>query len=251
MSRQLKQLLYGGFYLGIIIFFIIPFYNAFLKPTPSCFDKVQNQNEEGVDCGGVCSQICLPADLAPISLAERPRIFTPFPGRLSILVALKNPNAEYGANLQYKIFLEDATGQVLGVTTQDEVLFSSQIKYILLPNFSLEGADKVTQARVEVLYTDWLPQAFISQPRVSLRNEITQEEEGVIRVRGTVVNEDIKAAERVNIVALIVNEWGGTLGASATVLENLAPGEVREFSISHPKVPNVNFDETKVFIAAR
>jgi len=251
MSRRFKQILYGGFYVAVLLLVVVPFYNTFLKPGPSCSDGVQNQNEEGVDCGGVCRNICLPADLQPISLAERPRIFLPLPERLSVLIRFRNPNPDHGGSFSYEISLKDSLGNVLGVTTQDEFLFPSQIKYVLLPNFTFDSVSSVTQANIEVLDTSWVPQTFVTQPKIVLRNETTIEELGGVRVRGTVVNEDIREAETVEIVALIANQWGGTLGVSATVLENLEPGEVREFSISHPPLLNVNLDETRVFISAR
>lgn len=250
MNRRLKQIFYGGIYLGLLLLIIIPFYNTFLKPAPSCKDGVQNQNEEGIDCGGVCATICLPADLQPITLAERPRIFLPLPERLSVLIRFKNPNPEYGATFQYQLTISDEANQPLGSLSREEFLFPGQIKYVLVPNFSLKGVERVTQADVQIGTTNWVPQAYVAQPQVALRNESTAEEEGVLRVRGTVVNEDIRPAKKVVITALFANQWGGTLGVSATTLEQVLAGETRDFSISHPPMINVNLEETKVFVSA-
>jgi hypothetical protein len=251
MSRSWKQLIYGGFYLGILLLVAMPFYDTFLRPRPSCSDGILNQGEEGVDCGAVCRRICLPPDLEPLALAERPRIFLPIKDHLSVLIRFRNPNPEHGATFQYKLSLEDSVGKILGVTSQDDFLFPSQIKYVLLPNFTLDDVEKVTQANIEISSTNWVPQTFVTQPKVVLRNEVAVDEGDVVRVRGRVVNEDIRLAESVNIVALIANQWGGTIGSSATILENLEPGEVREFSISHPKLPNINLSETRVFVSAK
>lgn len=34
------------------------FYETFIKITPTCFDSKQNQDERGIDCGGICSRVC-------------------------------------------------------------------------------------------------------------------------------------------------------------------------------------------------
>lgn len=33
-------------------------YVTFFKVTPTCFDNKQNQNELGIDCGGICAKLC-------------------------------------------------------------------------------------------------------------------------------------------------------------------------------------------------
>ncbi len=47
-------------------------YVKFIKHEPTCFDQKQNQDERGIDCGGICSIMCL-ADTKPlIPLWTRP-----------------------------------------------------------------------------------------------------------------------------------------------------------------------------------
>ena len=51
-----KQIIIAFVYLIILAVIGTGFYFLFLKPTlPSCSDKIQNQGEAGVDCGGPCS----------------------------------------------------------------------------------------------------------------------------------------------------------------------------------------------------
>lgn len=46
----------------VVIIFLIAgyfFYETFIKVTPTCFDGKQNQDEQGIDCGGsICSKLC-------------------------------------------------------------------------------------------------------------------------------------------------------------------------------------------------
>src|SRR3989338_1384244 len=52
-----KQLTYFLVFLIVIIGVIVGFYLNITAP--SCNDKKQNQDEKGVDCGGVCAKECL------------------------------------------------------------------------------------------------------------------------------------------------------------------------------------------------
>ena len=66
MTRLAKQIIIA------IIFFLILAGFGFLVywnilPNPSCFDNIQNQNEEGIDCGGPC-QSCEAAALKNLEI---------------------------------------------------------------------------------------------------------------------------------------------------------------------------------------
>ena len=54
LKKQLK--IFSGFAVLVLLIVLGGIY--YFEPSPSCFDKIQNQNEEGIDCGGVCKQ-CL------------------------------------------------------------------------------------------------------------------------------------------------------------------------------------------------
>ena len=110
--RTMKQAIYGSIYLALFLLFATWFYFLVVKPAPSCFDKKQNQNEEGVDCGGVCSRICLPANLQPISLVDRVQTFFPVTNKVTLLARIKNPNSTHGANISYTLILYDDQDQV-------------------------------------------------------------------------------------------------------------------------------------------
>ena len=51
MPRLLKQFLYGVFYLAIIAAVGVGFYFHYDNAPPSCFDGIQNEGEQGIDCG--------------------------------------------------------------------------------------------------------------------------------------------------------------------------------------------------------
>ena len=54
MKRTLKQLLYGFFYLVILLAVVLGAYLLFFQKSSSCFDNIKNQEAVGIDCGGSC-----------------------------------------------------------------------------------------------------------------------------------------------------------------------------------------------------
>jgi len=88
-------------YLGAIILFFVIIIGIILyftfSTTPTCFDNVQNQNETGIDCGGVCQQLCRAQYVAPNLLWTRWSKIKAT-GLYSIIAYLENPNIGVGSN---------------------------------------------------------------------------------------------------------------------------------------------------------
>ena len=75
---------------------------CFFHKTPTCFDGVKNQNEKGLDCGGVCTRICSGDISTPIVMWQR--VFQVTPGVYSAVAYIQNPNV---LNRPYKVLAND------------------------------------------------------------------------------------------------------------------------------------------------
>src|SRR3989344_5853258 len=75
--------------LGVPAFF-------FLYEKPSCVDGKQNQGELGVDCGGVCRNLCQAKQSPPIVVWAQK--FKVAEGRYSIAAYIENPNVSGSVN---------------------------------------------------------------------------------------------------------------------------------------------------------
>jgi len=107
--RILKQLGYGSLYLAIIMVFVVGIYSVTVREDPTCFDNIQNQSEEGVDCGGDCVS-CV---LKNAKLEIRQSTFIPAGAdRITVLAVVRNPT-ETGAFFSYKIDVESNFGGTL------------------------------------------------------------------------------------------------------------------------------------------
>jgi hypothetical protein len=103
----------------LILFVGLPAFLYFYKP-PTCFDGMQNQDEKGIDCGGICKKLCQ-SDFLPAVV-----LWTDFekvaPGLYNVAAYIENPNINAAAaNVPYQFSVFDGEGvliiQVRGLVT--------------------------------------------------------------------------------------------------------------------------------------
>lgn len=85
-----RKLFYGIFSIVALVLVIgVPLFFVLYK-TPTCFDGKQNQNEKGIDCGGVCTRLCSSDIANPIVLWQRSFVVTD--GVYNAVAYVQNPN---------------------------------------------------------------------------------------------------------------------------------------------------------------
>lgn len=94
-KRITKQIIIALIFLGIISLIGGGVYLA-RRPEPTCFDGVQNQEEEGIDCGGPCILCDLKYD-PPLSVAGSPILLTNENNRIDVIFKITNLSQEWGA----------------------------------------------------------------------------------------------------------------------------------------------------------
>lgn len=247
--RVAKQIIYGAFYLIILGGIVAAVYFFFLKPAPSCFDQKQNQNEEGIDCGGVCSNVCLPPGLKAPRVIDRVLVLHPTPERLTILGRISNPNQDYAIkNLTYEFLLYDLAGQIVQSFSGESFLYAGEVKYIVLPNISYP-AESFSKIDLKISNYDWvLKKDFPGPPKIDISALETHDSGNSSVVEGRITNNDTVAFNKIFIVAILRGKLGQTAGVSQTEIDSILPNETKEFSIIHPKISDIDFAGTKVFV---
>lgn len=119
-STRHKIMIIGTLTAIVLVIAAIFVYVKFIKHDPTCFDKKQNQDERGIDCGGVCSLMCS-ADIKPLlPLWTRPIKIT---GDVySVVSYIENQNMGNGVErVPYEIRMYDSsnilvTEPIIGTT---------------------------------------------------------------------------------------------------------------------------------------
>jgi hypothetical protein len=249
MPRLAKQFLYGLLYLVIFVGVPMGIHFALLKPAPTCFDGVQNGVEEGVDCGGGCVRACIPEDLRPLEAVAGVKLVPVGEGRVSALVQVVNPNADYAAwQFGYTLTFEDSAGAMFTLSGMSYI-YGGEVRDLVLPNIDMRGAS-FTGASVALRNPRWVPASAWPRPRLRVQNVTTMRADGQLRASGELVNDDVIAFPSVEIAAVFKGKFGEVAGMSRTELADVLPGVARPFAVVHPDIPDAEMSATSIALAA-
>ena len=225
-------MVYLDFIIGICWFL----YSIF-KSKPSCFDGSRNQNEEGVDCGGVCAKKCEFVATVDLQVKETGLIGSSTTGEYDFYGIVSNPNMAQGSDdFSYRIVLEDASGAVLGEKSGDSYILPGEEKYIIENNILANGAP--TKAELVISNPHWIEfYEYYKKPELNIvnlsYNEITSGV-GYYEVKGLLEN---KSPFDFNVlkVKIIVKDFSGKIIAlNSTAMGTVLSGEDRDFRVFWP-----------------
>lgn len=251
-KRGFKKTAYGLLYASLWLLLVFVVYNSLFAAPPSCFDSVKNQDEEDVDCGGVCPA-CALRSLSDIEVKGPITLLNLQSGYASILARIVNPNSDYGAQLfKYRFTLYDKTDKVLQTIEQSDVLYPREQKIILAQDIT---TDPLRVARADIRFSDveWERASFFEKPDLTSTAIQTQKEEDSVLVRGIVVNQSSFDAREVKIIAVLRDRFDTNLFASQTVLTKVGGLSQGEFVIFFPPDGDLSrsfdADHTQIFIS--
>lgn len=191
-------------------------YFAFFTNAPSCFDRVQNQDERGIDCGGSCALFCRSDVRSPVVLWSR--VFEVSPGTYTAAAYVQNPNPGAAAkkvSYSFQLFDEKNELVVERVGTIDIPPVSS-VPFID-PNISVGNR---TVARALFAFSQepvWYRGPQLPVLRVGNQFLASNASE----LRATISNESITHANRVVVAAILFDREGVARAASRSVISRI------------------------------
>ena len=217
-------------YLGIVLLIMftaiaLPVYFYIIKKPATCFDGIQNQNEEGIDCGGVCAKVCSNASQAP--LVHWQQFFKVAKGVYSAVAQVENPNINvYAKSVPYRFRMFDENNVM--IAERDGTAF-------MLPNtiFPIFESAIQTGERVPVRMTfeflnqtpNWqkkayqLPQLVIIDQTLASSTAITSSSSP--RVDATIQNQTDFTVSNIEVVAVIYDTNNNAIAASHTIVDQM------------------------------
>jgi hypothetical protein len=245
--RRAKQIVYGVIYFAILLLVVTGIHFLFFRSPASCFDNIQNQGEQGVDCGGPCAKVCIPSTIQPISVLGTVHVFSPTTGHVTVLAQLENANSDFGASsFNYVVTLyglDDMT--VVGTLAGSSFTYADETKYIVLPNEPVPM--QIGRADIAIGNVQWVPADRMGLvPLFTFTNIMPSSGKGYVTIGGDITDRDISSFSSVTLVAIFKNAAGSPIGASATELDSISPGTAQAFSVSYPALPNENISATEL-----
>lgn len=249
MTRKLKQLLYGGGLVLIIVVIALAVYWRSIFAAPTCADGIQNQGEEGIDCGAVCGISCEQKYLKDLSYSGDKII--QLNEVVSVYFDLVNSNPNFGPkNFKYQMNIYDSANKLLKSVNGKSFVYPGETKKIV------EAGQKVLgQAKsVKISFSDVSWQSSSAFRSIKLENvgaKISREGDFFV-ISGKIRNLYNFSIAQTVINGFLMDKSGNILGISKTEIDQLDPfGEQAytvQIEISKELEVSVDFSNPKTYI---
>ena len=254
--RFLKQFLFGGILILIIAGIVVWVYRSSIFTTPTCSDGIQNQTEEGIDCGAICGISCEQKYLKELSYSNM-NIYR-LGDFASVYFDLDNPNENFGLkNFKYTLNFYGFADKLLRSVEGESFIYPGQNKD------SKGGSKKIIEAGLRVLgdiksvkatfsNVDWKPSSEFRSMKLENQNMKTSKEGDFFIISGTIKSLVSFPVPQVVINAFLKDTSGKILGVSKNELSQLLPFEEREYEVSiaidKDLESSIDFSSSEAFI---
>ncbi len=228
-NRVFKQIIIASIFF-LILFGIVFLIYHFSQPEPSCFDNIQNQEEEEVDCGGPC----IPCELMHIKdievlLADKILVQDNF---YDLVAQIKNPNQNYGSgDFAYNFELYDSKNNLLGKYSGSTFILPNQTKYLINSKINISG--KIAQVKFSFGKIDWQRVEDYQPPKLAIQQKefrlLDDSETGQSQVKALLINKTNFDFDKIDIDVLLFDQYYKLLGLNTTEIKTLLAGQERDF----------------------
>lgn len=236
-SRARKRLFVGSTYFVIVVMIGWLIYVT-RQPSPTCTDGIKNQDETGIDCGGVCGA-CSVERPQPASLKiEETSLIYGGTNTYDVLAKVTNPNGEDGAeSFNYTFLLKDDQGSVLVERSGRSFILPGETKYIIVTQLSSEALPKKIALEISDVNWKYFSGGYQERPVINVyskRYDRITSGPGFGEATGLVVNESSFDFVNVRVNVILRDASGKPIGVNYTEMQTLKSAEKRDFRLVWP-----------------
>lgn len=240
LKRKIKKteiaVIWALFFLAI--YYVIYHIVSIPKAVATCFDKIKNQNEEDVDCGGVCVP-CKSEKQINITNINILRLENGY-YRVIFEAENLNPDTAY-KSVEYKIAFK-TNSRILDEKYFSDFINQFEKKFVLSPAFLFfDNVDEATVEVAKLIKSDkkptYLKNLILEGERAEFIDSDSDDEKiwKRIIVRGNLLNDSVINYDEVQVVALFPDSAEANknkiLTAGSTILYDIEPFKRRDFEI--------------------
>jgi Mg-chelatase subunit ChlD len=215
-----RQIIYFSVAMTIILIVVgIPLYSLW-HHTPTCFDGSQNGLEQGVDCGGICTRLCVALEINPVVVWQQ--AFQVEPGLYSAVVYIKNTklNAE-SKGVPYTFTFRDQTNAI--ITERKGIASIPSGKNFAIFESNIAIPKNVSSVHTSFFFTgpiEWT-RASKDAAQVTIQNQRIEGLTKTPTVTADLVNTSFNPIGRVDAIAIVYNTDGNAIAASKTYVDSI------------------------------
>ena len=222
------------YFLIFVAFFLLIYF--WLKPAETCFDQKMNQNEQEVDCGGVCQKKCNLLPQFDLAVGTAGFVESGISGKYDLFGEVSNPNNDFGSgSFNYEFDVKDSSGATLNKFSGKSFILPGEKKYLVatnVPTESLPGEIVLTVSDVK-----WEEFVNYEKPQLKIINRNYQETNsgvGFSEAFGLLKNESPFDFSIIKINIILKDSAGKIVALNSTILNTVKTGESRDFKAIWP-----------------
>jgi len=221
-GTEKKTLYISGVVIILLVVIGVPVYFKYFNRAPSCFDQKLNQDEKGIDCGGVCALLCPDESRPPIVSFQR--LYKVNLGSYTALALVENSNqAVFSRKLDYVFKIYDKKNVLLFEVPGTTFIPPARV-FPIFASPILTGNREAAQAIFEITSPSipWEKGTF-NEPDVSVSNVTNEVVDTRSRIGADIINNEVYPIKNIPAVAIVYDEMGNAKEASATVIDYISP----------------------------
>lgn len=221
-----------GIIIGMLLLFVVLPYRLTHQEVPSCLDGKQNQQEEGIDCGGPCTLICKgkAKDLNVLWA----KVFAIRNGVYDVAGYIENPNFNIGApKFTYTARLFDRDDVEIATKTGEDYALPNE-RFVIFAG-GLQTGEKVAARGSLEIAPDF--QWFSTEKTKKLFTVADKTLVGFTnkpKLTAVLHNDTTDLYRNINVATIIYDNKGQAIGVSSTKVDKLVPGGNENLSFTWP-----------------
>lgn len=229
-KRILKRIIIIFIYFLILTGLLLLTY-FWLRPQESCFDQKINQNEQGIDCGGVCQEKCNIIPQFDLVIGEKGFVESGISGKYDLFGEVSNPNDDFGSGyFIYEFRIEDLSGAILNKFSGKSFILPGEKKYLVVTNVPSEAVP----GGIGLVINEVKWEEFVNyeKPQLKIINRNYQETNsgvGFSEVFGLLKNESPFDFSTIKINIILKDFAGKVVALNSTIINTVKTGESRDF----------------------
>lgn len=235
--RELRRFIIVATAFALLVSLSLGVYFAFLKPEETCMDGRQNQDEQGVDCGGACTNACM-EKIVGIDLQQKEVSFVSAgEGEYDVLGQIYNPNDVAGASsFRYVFELKDASGRVIATRSGESYILPQETKSLTAVGMNAFGA--AASATLSISDVQWERfSGYRERPAINIyqkRYDETSDGVSFGEAKGLLSNESPFDFRSITVIVILRDGAGKLLALNTTEMRTVRAGEERDFTLVWP-----------------
>lgn len=255
-GRSFRKIFFGLLFFALVAGIGYGIYSKIFIPTPNCLDNIQNQNETGVDCGGVCPTVCV--DPVPQEVVDRVRVewvkaVASGVDAYDLAARIRNTNKYWGLKrYKYQFIAKDDSGKDVLSHSGESYLLPDDYDYVIALSVKVDFLPK--NIEFKIFNEDWVSVSgsydvsSVSLP-VNGQQFNLKDASGLSSASGVLINNTAYDFDRIDIKVALFDNDSNLLGVNTSYLGAVLSKEERGLHIVWSEVPasavyNVDFKAT-------